>query len=241
MATLDGADGGASCARRRRERRSRAFWKHKLFAVRCAEATATHHNANKARRVDARSAPNNALWSRSSTLQCCRSLCRRSEIPSASWSRPSVIEYVAPAPRLPSPGDGARPRGLRPHLPQPMQRLIQRLNMWLHHVPLPVSVIEYVASSLVVACAASSPASEFVAPTPAASCAADLSRMNKEQPTVAAAAASAAMTAALAEAEATQRKMLEEPWPTSLPKPWRRSTETQQAAKKKAKNKHKKR
>ena len=48
MAALDGADGGASCARRRRERRLRAFWKHELFAVRCAVATATHHSANKA-------------------------------------------------------------------------------------------------------------------------------------------------------------------------------------------------
>ena len=31
MAALDGADGGASCARRRRERSLRAFWKHKLL------------------------------------------------------------------------------------------------------------------------------------------------------------------------------------------------------------------
>ena len=37
----DEADGGASSARRRRERRLRAFWRHETFAVQCAIAAAT--------------------------------------------------------------------------------------------------------------------------------------------------------------------------------------------------------
>ena len=86
----------------------------------------------------------------------------------------------------------------------------------------PASVIEYVAPSITGTCAtpalASSPAAAYagptkvsqnVAPTPAATHAADFPRMNKDQLTVAAAAAAASMTAALAEAEAAQRKMLE--------------------------------
>ena len=44
----DEADGGASSARRRRER---ASWRHETFAVQCAIATATHHSAFKPRRV----------------------------------------------------------------------------------------------------------------------------------------------------------------------------------------------
>ena len=53
MTALDGADGGSSCARHRRERRMRSFWGHEQFAVRCAVVAATHHSANQAKRVDA--------------------------------------------------------------------------------------------------------------------------------------------------------------------------------------------
>ena len=54
MATLDGADGGASSARRRRDRRLHELWRHEQFAVRNAVVTTTHHSANKAKRVDAK-------------------------------------------------------------------------------------------------------------------------------------------------------------------------------------------
>ena len=40
-------------ARRRRERRPRAWWRHEQFAIRCAVASATHHSAYRPRRVDA--------------------------------------------------------------------------------------------------------------------------------------------------------------------------------------------
>ena len=40
-------------ARRRRERRLRAWWRHEQFAIRCAVTSATHHSANRSRRVDA--------------------------------------------------------------------------------------------------------------------------------------------------------------------------------------------
>ena len=68
--------------------------------------------------------------------------------------------------------------------------------------------------------------------------------MNKEQLTVPDPAAAASMTAALAEAEAAQREMLEVD--TTLADLaagallFEEEHETQQAAKKKAKNKHKK-
>ena len=43
----------ACSARRRRERRLRAWWRHEQFAFQCAIASATHHSANRSRRVDA--------------------------------------------------------------------------------------------------------------------------------------------------------------------------------------------
>ena len=43
----------ACSARRRRERRLRAWWRHEQFAIRCAVASATHHSGNRSRRVDA--------------------------------------------------------------------------------------------------------------------------------------------------------------------------------------------
>ena len=36
-------------ARRRRERRLRAWWRHEQFAIRCAVASATHHSAYRPR------------------------------------------------------------------------------------------------------------------------------------------------------------------------------------------------
>ena len=95
-------------------------------------------------------------------------------------------------------------------------------------------MIEYAPSSPAAAYAAPTPVSEYVAPTPAAH-AAELSRMNEEQLTVARAAAAESMAAVLAEADtaladlAAEALLLEE------------EHETQQAAKKKAKHRHKKR
>ena len=40
-------------ARRRRDRRLRAWWRHEQFAIRCAVASATHHSAYRSRRLDA--------------------------------------------------------------------------------------------------------------------------------------------------------------------------------------------
>ena len=74
--------------------------------------------------------------------------------------------------------------------------------------------IEYVAPAPAAACAAPTPVSQHVAP-------ADLSRMNKEQLTVAAAAAAASMTAELAEADAASTKC----WRSM--QPWRTSRECQ--------------
>ena len=74
-------------------------------------------------------------------------LSRRSEFPSASWSRPSTYPFrrrpkllrpYVRSPHQPLPEGGARRSVWHPHLPLPMQSLLQRMNTWPHHLPAPM-------------------------------------------------------------------------------------------------------
>ena len=84
-------------ARRRRERRLRAWWRHEQFAIRCAVPSATHHSSRRPRRVDAEAqttapapvdeniAPDPAVYPASAPVD--------EYVVSAR-----VVEYMAPAP-----------------------------------------------------------------------------------------------------------------------------------------------
>ena len=139
MAALDGADGGASCARRRRERRFRAFWRHEQFAVRCTVVTATHHSANKAHRFDAETQTEERIQHRT-VEQIVHCPLQQVVIPQERNSE-RIMEQDRPVPtHLPSPEAAGRSKVWRPRLP-----LL---------ITAPATVIKYVASSLAFTCAA---------------------------------------------------------------------------------------
>ena len=153
----DEADGGASSARRRRERRLRAFWRHKTFAVQCAIATATHHSAFKPRRVAYADASTQTL-------------------------APAPDVFVAPAPvadRV-TYAETVEEMDLEPPLPAepaPVTAPVVDVPVFVAPVPAvfcaaPTPEVEFRAPAPAASCAAPVPEVEFVAPTPADSCAA---------------------------------------------------------------------
>ena len=162
MAALDAADSGASCARRRRERRLRAFWKHELFAVGCAVATGTHHSASKGRRVDAETQTEERIQQR--TVQhVLHSPMRQVVIPQERHPE-RIKEQTVDAP-----------------VPQDMKRIDRlcgarscRRQETAHGqeggavaFAAPATVIENVALSPAVTCAAPAPTIESVSSSPA--------------------------------------------------------------------------
>ena len=87
----------ARSARRRRERRLRAWWRHEQFAIsiRCAVASATHHSANRSRRVDAETQTAHVVFPQERITE--RIMEQTCDAPVPQDVKPLEIEYVAPA------------------------------------------------------------------------------------------------------------------------------------------------
>ena len=133
----------ACSARRTHERRLRSWWRHDQFAIRCAVASATHHNAYKSRRVDAEAQTEDPIQQRTvEQIVHDRNMEQTVDVPVPQDTEHIVhecnMEQTVDAPRSARyesdrthgaracRGQEARqgPRW-RPHLPMPMQRLIQ--------------------------------------------------------------------------------------------------------------------
>ena len=96
MAAHGGELEHACSARRRRERRLRAWWGHEQFAIRCAVASATHHSAKRSRRVDAKTQTAHVIFPQERITE--RIMEQTCDAPVPQDVKPPEIEYVAPAP-----------------------------------------------------------------------------------------------------------------------------------------------
>ena len=147
----------ACSARRRRERRLRAWWRDEQFAIRCAVVSATHHSANRSRRVDAETQTAHVVLPQERITE--RIMEQTCDAPVPQDVKPPEIEYVAPAPAVtrkrrqikraapapapayadvactaPDPGSNT----CFQHLPASAQRLRQGSNTCLQHQPSPL-------------------------------------------------------------------------------------------------------
>ena len=162
----DGADGGASSARRRRERLLRAFWRHETFAVWCAFATATHHSAYRPRYVahadaftqTATPAPDVYAATVDPPLLAEPAPPIREATPVVD-APPVVVELVPPAPvaepAVPAPAVSCA-------APPPVDKYVAPEPVVTYAAPVPVD--DYVAPEPSVTYAAPTPVFEYVAP-----------------------------------------------------------------------------
>ena len=92
-----GRDGTSSAAKRRRERRLRADWRHEQLSVRMALAAAQHHSAPKCAGPETHEAPRGQTTAAACAQLFCLNL---DEAPAAESSRPDRLTEVRPQERV---------------------------------------------------------------------------------------------------------------------------------------------
>ena len=120
----------------------RAFWKHEQFAVRCPVFTATH-SANKAHRVDAETQTEVRIQQRTVEQIVHYPM---QQVVTQERDSERIAEQTVDAP-----------------VPHVMEGIVESEYVAYVAYTAPATVIEYVASSLVVTCAAPAPVIEYVA------------------------------------------------------------------------------
>ena len=135
-------------ARLGRERRHRAWWRHEQFAIRCAATSATHHSANRSRRVDAETQTIQVVFPQERESE--RTVEQIIDVPVPQARRRRTGKRVAPTPAV----TYAEPESVSEYL----------APSFTGTCAAPVPLTECAATEPAVTDAAPVPASEYVAP-----------------------------------------------------------------------------